>query len=896
MTSVPIPTHVARLVSSVRKKLPAARRIGVRYEARWNGPETLDAEDGPARVAWCPSALSAREALWASDPDETVVLLTDRTPEDLGADVLARLAKGKVFSVIPWEILQDLFGAGGLDRRLLPERWMADALLEAVPAEGFPPSPSGFLDADTAWGAYLTRGLGFAEGTPDARGLLEWASDPVRVAGFRSASPEARSAVGRRLAETIGPLAAPVLLAAEFAAPPADALTIGLACRVLFHPDGASVPGLRSASVRLEPFLGGASLSPDLAKLWADEAEALLLRRWQELPEAARYATWKASLDRADALLATLKGQGGAFLSDALPSALEQRLRRAGTALAAGLSSGRFDGVELERLRTGVAKHLLAGRNPERAEAVDAACRVARWIDGRSARARASTFFGHCREFVDSSSFVDAARERLSIAESVGELAGAYRALLSRLAGLRDEENRAFGAGLATWCSAPGSSESEIPVESVLQRVVAPLAQGRPVLLVVLDGMSYGVFRSLAPDLVAAGWKELAPESAGRRLSAVSAVPSVTEVSRASLLSGALVTGASAEEKAGFSKHPGLLAACRAKRPPLLFHKADLAGPGGAGFSPRVLEAVETPENRVVGVVVNAVDDHLLKGDQVHVRWSLATLQALRILLDAASAAGRVVILTADHGHVVERELTVRPAPDSGERYRPPASAPLQDEVVIEGPRVPAAYGGRVVVPWSERVRYGQKKNGYHGGATPQEMVVPLSVWVATEERPAGWALLDADLPAWWEPEALTAAVAVAVSTAPVSAPGTPKKGAAPKGIAGQQLELPVGAGEDWITRLLASPTYADQKGLHGRLQASEEQVREFLSALESFGGQATKSALARKMELPAFRLTALLPAVRRLLNVDGYAVLVVDDSSDLVALNRGLLEAQFDL
>ncbi|HMM35618.1 MAG TPA: hypothetical protein PKA62_12895, partial [Thermoanaerobaculia bacterium] len=84
MTSLPTPTHVARLVSSVRKKLPAARSIGVRYEGRWNGPETLDVGDGAARVAWCPSALSAREALSASGRDETLVLLTDRTPADLG--------------------------------------------------------------------------------------------------------------------------------------------------------------------------------------------------------------------------------------------------------------------------------------------------------------------------------------------------------------------------------------------------------------------------------------------------------------------------------------------------------------------------------------------------------------------------------------------------------------------------------------------------------------------------------------------------------------------------------------------------------------------------------------------------------------------------------------------
>ena len=890
MTSatLPTPTHVARLVSSVKRKLPSARRIGVHYDGRWNGPATLGSGEGVARVAWCPSALSAREVLLEAAPEETLVLLTDRTPDDLGVDVMARLAKGKLFSVIPWEILQDLFGASGLDRRLLQERWMADALLEAAPPEGFPPTPTGFLDADTAWGAWLSFGLGFATPAPDARGLLEWASDPERVARFRSAAQGARTAVRRRLAETIGPLAAPVLLSAEHATAPADALTIGLACRVLFHPEARSVSGLRSASVRLEPLLGGTSLPPEVGRLWAEEAEALFRARWKALPEAARYGAMKGTLDRAEALLAALKGQAGAFLSDLLPTSLEQRLRGIGSALASGLTSGRVDEAELERLRGATARHLLADRNPERLEAVEAACRMVRWIVTRGSRRTGSTFFALCREFVDSGSFVDAGRERLAIAESVSDLATAYRALLARLAELRDEENHEFASELTKWCAAPGSSDSEVPVESVLHRVVVPIAQGHPVLLVVLDGMSYGVFRTLAADLAAAGWRELTPLNVGRRLSAISAVPSVTEASRASLLCGMLVTGGSAEEKTGFSKQPGLLAASRAGRPPVLLHKAELAGPGGAGVSPQALEKIEKPENRVVGVVLNAVDDHLLKGDQLHVRWSLANLQPLRALLEAAGAAGRVVVLTADHGHIVERDLAWRAAPEAGERWRPPTSPALPDEVVIEGPRVAPAFGKQVIVPWSERVRYGQKKNGYHGGATPQEMVVPLAVWTNTEDRPAGWDFLPADRPEWWDADAGSAVKA---------APAAPSKKAAPAKVETKlQLELPVSADPDWIGRLVASTAFADQKALHGRLQASDEHVRALLSALEALGGQATKNALSRKMELPLFRLSGLLPAVRRLLNVDGYAVLAIDDASETVTLNRDLLEAQFGL
>ncbi len=399
--------------------------------------------------------------------------------------------------------------------------------------------------------------------------------------------------------------------------------------------------------------------------------------------------------------------------------------------------------------------------------------------------------------------------------------------------------------------------------------------------------MSYGVFRSLAQELAAAGWRELAPVHVGRRLSGLSAIPSVTEVSRTSLLCGTLAVGASADEKNGFSKDPGLLAASRSGRPPVLFHKAELTGPGGVGVSPSVLEKIEKPENQVVGVVLNVVDDHLLKGDQLHVRWTLVSLQPLRALMEAASAAGRLVVMTADHGHIVERELSFRTASDSGERYRPPTSPPLDDEVVLEGTRVPAAFGGKVIAPWSERVRYGQKKNGYHGGATPQEMVVPLAVWTATDERPAGWEVLPADLPTWWNSDGV-----VAVSAAsPAARTGAPSKAAEV-----QQLELVPPPDGDWIGRLLASPAYAGQKGAHGRLQGVDEHVRALLSALEALGGQATKAALSRKMALPAFRLASVLPAVRRLLNVDGYSVISIDDGSETVALNKDLLESQVDL
>lgn len=70
----------------------------------------------------------------------------------------------------------------------------------------------------------------------------------------------------------------------------------------------------------------------------------------------------------------------------------------------------------------------------------------------------------------------------------------------------------------------------------------------------------------------------------------------------------------------------------RAGTPPRLFHKGDLAD--ATNLAPEVRAAIADPHQRVIGVVYNAVDDHLSGPDQLHQRW---TLEDLRLLLPTAS-------------------------------------------------------------------------------------------------------------------------------------------------------------------------------------------------------------------------------------------------------------------
>jgi hypothetical protein len=181
------------------------------------------------------------------------------------------------------------------------------------------------------------------------------------------------------------------------------------------------------------------------------------------------------------------------------------------------------------------------------------------------------------------------------------------------------------------------------------------------------------------------GWTEMVPSSLGQPLAGVAALPTITEVSRASLLCGRLTVGASAQEKTGFATNAALLAHSRADAPPRLFHKGDLAD--ATNLAPEVRAAIASTQQRVVGVVFNAVDDHLSGPDQLNQRWALEDLRLLLPLLREAREARRVVMITADHGHLLEDGTTQLPGGES-DRWRPGKSAETTNELAVSGGRV----------------------------------------------------------------------------------------------------------------------------------------------------------------------------------------------------------------
>jgi hypothetical protein len=240
--------------------------------------------------------------------------------------------------------------------------------------------------------------------------------------------------------------------------------------------------------------------------------------------------------------------------------------------------------------------------------------------------------------------------------DELGELAAAFAKIYRRVRELREEQNKRFAELLAAWSKSPTAEKGILPIEQVIPSVLTGLAAQVPVLLLVVDGMDYAVFRELYDDARRQGWTEYGRDDGEPLPAVVATVPTVTELSRASLLAGKAICGASAVEKNAFATHPALMALSRPRRPPVLFHKGELSEAGGLASAVRA--AIADPEQRIVAAVLNAVDDHLAKSEQMRVRWRLAQLRLLDALLYEAGLADRVVVLTADHGHVLEENNT----------------------------------------------------------------------------------------------------------------------------------------------------------------------------------------------------------------------------------------------
>ncbi len=907
--AAPTISQIRAHVAAVSGKLPTARLIGIHASGRWAGPDRLEAGGQTYLIRQCDSPLALRLALREETEDGAVRVLVTPLPEaEVGEDVLLRLARRRLFPLDAWQVVRTLFQATGIDPRLTARPWIADRLLEL---EEHPPAPGGFLDAETVWPLLLRQAIGLAAGRPDLAALLHWSLDADAVKSFRALDAEFRGAAAEWLAGWAGPTA-PLVLRCLVASDPPEALPMGLAAGVVFHPEAAGQ--LDRAAGRLETrFLGGEAPDAEAMRRWSAAAAAVLRRLPEDDPGRDLLP------QRADEILRELGAELFAHLSDVSPLGYEQRLVALGRALDRVLEPAAPDSLaEMEAARKRVLRHALTRPGSRRRERIEMMVRLARWLaalkDAAPPAARSFAEAAACQ--AGEGSFVDWARWTLRSGDPVRELAEAGDRVFAAAREVRERQAARFGALLRDWTAAGSTGDDVIPVEQLLETVVAPLAAAAPVLVIVVDGMSVAVARELVAQVTRQGWIVLREAGRPQGRAGVAALPSETGYSRAGLLCGRIGRGTADTERTGFARHPALVARSRGGHLPLLFHKASLQEGDGGNPASAVRDAIGDSRRKVVGVVLNAVDDLLSKGDQIDAPWTADTIRPLPALLDEARAARRLVVLLSDHGHVLDSG-TVQRKQEGEARWRPDDGVLAPDEVRLQGDRVtlPAASSplppdppienrgthasgsskieNALVALWSERVRYRAKQNGYHGGANPQEMIVPVVVLSAAGDPPSGWAEAPVETPAWWDEPFV----------APEPEPGkevqAPGRRPRPAGLLFDPDEdLAAGEIPAWVNRLVHSPVFRAQRKLAGKAAPEQDDLARLLALLDRSGGSLPATALARAFGFAPTRLRALLAAAQRLLNVDGYPILTAagEHDDEHVELDRDLLTRQFDL
>ena len=298
------------------------------------------------RIEPCVSALAVREALLSRRRDEWLIVLTDRSDEDLGAGVLSHFVGYRLRTPDPWAAVRHRFAATGIDPAIFAaagDRDVAMGLLAATPPDGWPPAPGGVLTRGHAFGAVAAAHLGLSDPVIDIAAVLGWAADPAlpeQISDLRMlAGDPVTDAVLGWAAERTGAIA-PAVLHLLRGGEARDVIPLGLVAGVLADAkdnraaEAAQVA--RDALIRMETRSGGTALPSSALTSWAAEASAVVIGM---LRVTARKASGEALLARADHLLQEVRAAGLADGSDLLPSGLTRRFAALAAELRAATGS-----------------------------------------------------------------------------------------------------------------------------------------------------------------------------------------------------------------------------------------------------------------------------------------------------------------------------------------------------------------------------------------------------------------------------------------------------------------------------------------------------------------------------------------------------------------------------
>ncbi len=472
----------------------------------------------------------------------------------------------------------------------------------------------------------------------------------------------------------------------------------------------------------------------------------------------------RARIDAADArlkdpavraLLSGVRGVRLALQHEAQTIALATALER-----IADMASTPTGSPETQRARLREAeaaysvwtRHDLARRSNERLERAEDALRLAIFLESapRDERLREDPMGSAvadlarlARWYGDHGGYVDRARHAAR-GPTTDPLGAAIERIVARTDTFRVSLDRRFARALVEWTEAGRRRGDAFGIEDALAHIAKPFLEAgddRRLLVILFDGMSWCEASEILDDLAEYddGWGPLAFNRKcareGELPVVLAALPTVTDVSRSAFFLGKRVESG---DKHDTGRDPDRFVANKAissffsgARAPRLFLRADAQTKAGT-LTNEVVTAVGDPDARVVGVVLNTIDDSLKSNPSQRQRWSLASIAPLRDLLSQARRAGRHVLFASDHGHVKSAALRSLEGLTEGEgrrwrRYVNGKTIVADHEAKVTGSAVWTPKGADgVVLLVDDTGRYGSSgASGEHGGASLAEVVTP---------------------------------------------------------------------------------------------------------------------------------------------------------------------------
>lgn len=567
------------------------------------------------------------------------------------------------------------------------------------------------------------------------------------------------------------------------------------------------------------------------------------------------------------------------------------------------------------------AHHLdRAIRRSEHVEARKMAARLSAWLLARQVRPPLAEHgtpwqpaIDLARRYTEEGGFLDWARQSLRGMRGASDaLMAAVQRLCRAVDAVARVDDQRFAKAYVSWVEAGKPSNEVLPIEHVTKRVVAQFLKGgehRRLLLVLMDGMSYAAAVQVLQRLReqrrwspiawrAPGWNGQLPIPP-----VLAAAPTLTEVSRAALFAGVADPrfGDQGTEKddARWASNLHIREMC-GEEPINVFFRRDVHA--GHELIDEVKQAV-AGDQRVVAVVVNAIDEQLKGSLQVAVDYSKIPILPLEALLSAADGAERAVLLVADHGHVAGDAMRVvggriPVGREGGARWRVlvDGEQPQDGEVLLPRTSWKPRGASGIAALWDTALANRAPHYGEHGGLSLAEAVAPAFLigpeWL---DRVTGD---DVELscrvlpePDWW---ALRIA-RTAAPPLPAEEPKTPAKAQlqliAVEPASSPTAPLPAPTEPTLVARLRTSKLFTQQ--VSGVTKPDVERVLTWLAVLVEAGGTLTAADFAR---LCGVRPHQVGGAVARMgvLNADGFAIVEHDVAGRRVVLHKARLISQF--